>query len=264
MLTRFRPLSALALLSGVLLLTGCAGPLIAEDPTGVALVDRFLAFLANPNVTYLLLVLGLLAIIAEVATPGAVVPGVVGAIMLLLSLFGLLQLPTNWFGVLLILSGVVMMLIDIHAPGIALTIGGIIIFLIGSVLLFARPWSGQPAPATVPQLNPALIAGTTAAVGLFFIFGVGAALKAQRRPIAAGREALMGKVGVVKQPLEPVGIVQVEGEQWSAESLSGERIAEGERVHIVGMDGLKLQVEPEATFERWSRRGTPPTDSPQL
>ena len=259
---RFRPLSALLLLSGALL-SGCAGPLVVEDPTGVAMIDRFLALLANPNVAYLLLVLGLLAVIAEVASPGAVAPGVVGAIMLLLSMFGLLQLPTNWFGVLLILAGVAMMLVDIHAPGIALTIGGIILFLIGSVLLFMRPAAAGTGEWTMPPLNPALIAGTTAAVGLFFIFGVSAALRAQRRPIAAGREALMGRVGVVKQTLEPAGIVQIEGEQWSAENVFGERIAAGERIRVVGIEGLKLQVEPEDAYERWSRRVTPPTDSTQ-
>lgn len=238
---------ALTLLAGALLLTGCADPLIADDPTGVAFVDRFLAFLANPNVAYLLLVLGLLAIIAEVATPGAVGPGVIGALMLLSSLFGLLQLPTNWFGVLLILAGVVMMLIDINVPGIVLTIGGIIAFLIGSLLLFARPWSETPlSAAPVAPLNPALVIGTTAAVGAFFLLGVAAAFRAQKRPIAAGKETLMGKIGVARQPLEPVGIVHIEGEEWSAENVTGEAIPAGTRVRVIGLEGLRLKVEVAA------------------
>ena len=218
MLRHHRPRYALLWLFGGLLLSGCAGAPVLDDPTGIALVDRFLAFLANPNVAYLLLVLGLLAIIAEVATPGAVGPGVTGAIMLVLSLFGLLQLPTNWLGVLLILTGVVMLLIDISAPGFVLSIGGIIAFLIGSLLLFAQSDRLPLSAAPVAPLNPFLVAGTTAAVGAFFILGVAAAFRAHRRPIAAGRETLMGKVGVARQPLAPVGIVHIEGEEWSPAS----------------------------------------------
>lgn len=244
MMKRSRRRSAFILLFSGALLAGCAGAPVFDDPTGIALVDRFLAFLANPNVAYLLLVLGLLAVIAEVATPGAVGPGVAGSIMLVLSLFGLLQLPTNWLGVLLILTGVVMMLLDINAPGIVLTIGGIIAFVLGSVLLFTRPWPELPlSAAPVAPLNPFLIIGTTAAVGIFFLLGVSAAVKAQRRPVAMGRETMIGKTGFARQAIEPLGIAHIEGEEWTAESVTGETIPAGERIRVVGLDGLRLKVD---------------------
>ena len=151
MLRRYHPWSALLLLCGSLLLAGCSASPVIADPTGLAFVDRVLAFLANPNVAYLLLVLGLLAVIAEIATPGTIGPGVAGAIMLLLSLFGLLQLPTNWLGVLLILVGVTMLLLDINAPGFILSIGGIIAFLFGSLLLFGG--FGDDVPRSVADID---------------------------------------------------------------------------------------------------------------
>jgi membrane-bound serine protease (ClpP class) len=178
-----------------------------------------------------------------VATPGATLPGVLGSIMLILSLFGLLQLPTNWIGVLLILVGVIMLLVDITTPGFVLSIGGIIAFLIGSLLLFARPWDGALTALPVPSLNPILVVGTTGAVGAFFLLGVAAAYRAHKQPIAAGRETLIGRIGVARQPLMPEGIVHVEGEEWSAENVTGEVIPAGARVRVVGLDGLRLKVE---------------------
>ncbi len=243
MLKRCRlSVGSVALLS-LSLLSGCAGPFI-EDPTGVAFVDRFLAFLANPNVTYLLLVLGLLALIAEFATPGAVIPGVAGVIMLLLSLYGLLQLPTNWLGPVLIIAGVAMMLIDIKVTGIALSVGGVIAFLIGSMLIFTPPWAEPPTVAApVAQLNPWLMVGTTLGVGGFFILGIAAAFRAQFRPLAMGKETLIGKTGIARQPLNPDGIVRIEGEEWTAENATGEDIPAGTHIRVVGVDGLRLRVE---------------------
>ncbi len=243
MLKRCRlSLSSVALVSAGLL-SGCAGPFI-EDPTGIAFVDRFLAFLANPNVAYLLFVLGLLSLIAELASPGAVIPGAAGVIMLLLSLYGLLQLPTNWLGPVLIIAGVAMLLIDIKVTGMALTIVGVIAFLIGSVLIFTPPWAELPQTAApVAQLNPWLIVGTTLGVGAFFILGVTAAFRAQFRPLAMGTETLIGKTGVASQPLHPEGIVRIEGEEWTAENATGEEIPAGARVRVIGVDGLRLRVE---------------------
>ena len=233
--------AAVLVLAG--LLAGCAGPYI-EDPTGVAFVDRFLAFLANPNVAYLLFVLGLLALIAELASPGAVIPGAAGAIMLLLSLYGLMQLPTNWLGPVLIIAGVAMLLIDIKVAGIALTVVGVIAFLIGSMLIFTPPWAELPqAAAPVAQLNPWVIVGTTLGVGAFFVLGITAAFRAQFRPLAMGKETLIGKTGVARQPLHPEGIVRIEGEEWTAENATGEDIPAGARIRVIAVDGLRLRVE---------------------
>jgi membrane-bound serine protease (ClpP class) len=244
------------------LLAGCAGTPALQDPTGIAFLDRFLAFLANPNVAYLLLVLGLLALIAEFAAPGATLPGVVGVIMLILSLYGLLNLPTNWLGPVLIITGVVMLLLDIKVTGFALSIGGIIAFLLGSLLIFTPPWADMPlSAAPVPRLNPWLIIVTTVAVGLFFVLGIAAALKAQRRPVAVGRETLTGAAGVVVETLQPRGMVRIEGEEWSAESTTGAEIPKGTTVRVVAVDGLRLQVERDWGAARWSERMPWPPDS---
>jgi membrane-bound serine protease (ClpP class) len=244
MVTRNRSILIPALFLFAILLAGCADMPTAANPTGMAFVDRFLTFLANPNVTYLLLVLGLLALLAEVATPGAVIPGVAGVIMLLLSLYSLMHLPTNWLGLMLIIVGVAMMLIDIKVPGIALSIGGVIAFLLGSLLIFTPPWVelAQTA-APVVQLNPWLIAATTLGVALFFFFGIAAAYKAQLRPLAVGTETLIGRTGYVRQQLHPGGIVHIEGEEWTAENATGEDIPAGARIRVIGIDGLRLRVE---------------------
>lgn len=226
------------------LLGGCAPAPVIQDPTGIELMDRFLTFIANPNVVYLLFVLGLLAVIAEVATPGAIGPGVAGVLMLLLSLYGLLQLPTNWLGPALIIAGVAMLLIDIKVTGLALSIGGIAAFLLGSLLMFTPPWADLPLTAVpAARLSPWLIGATTLGVGAFFLLGVAAALKAQLRPLAMGRELVVGKAGLARQVLDPYGIVHIEGEDWTAEAPEGEVIPVGARIRVIAVDGLRLRVE---------------------
>lgn len=243
--SRHRAPWSAALLAGLgALLGGCTPAPVIRDPTGIELMDRFLTFIANPNIVYLLFVLGLLAVIAEISTPGAVGPGVAGTLMLLLSLYGLLQLPTNWLGPALIIAGVAMLLIDIKVTGLALSIGGIVAFLLGSLLMFTPPWADLPMTA-VPgaRLNPWLIGATTLGVGAFFFLGVAAAFKAQLRPLAMGRELVVGKAGLTRQVLDPHGIVNIEGEEWTAEAPEGEVIPKGARIRVVGLDGLRLRVE---------------------
>ncbi len=254
-------LGPLLLLCGVLA-AGCAAPLSFHDPTGIAFVDRFTTFLLNPDVAYLLLVLGLLALIAEFTTPGAVAPGVSGVILLILAFYGLLQLPTNWLGPALMVTGIVMLLLDIKVTGFALSVGGVVAFLLGSLLIFTPPWAQPPAPtAPTASLNPWLILATTAGVAVFFILGIAAALKAQRFPIATGRETLIGQVGVAIDTLNPAGSVRLEGEVWSAENHSGDAILPGTKVRVVGIDGLRLQVEREWGAARWSERAPWPADA---
>jgi membrane-bound serine protease (ClpP class) len=227
------------------LLAGCTTAPMLNDPTGSAFVNNFLATLANPNVAYLLLVVGLLGITAELTTPGVVFPGVVGVIALLLSGYGLLQLPTNWLGLFLILAGIAMFVADLHVAGFALSIGGLIAFALGSLFLFTPFWVAQPAAAAPAiRLNPWLIIGITAGIAAFFMFGLSAALEAQSRPVAVGRETILNRTGTVRQPLQPEGIVHIEGEEWTAITATGEELPVGMRVRVVEVDGLRLKVEP--------------------
>jgi membrane-bound serine protease (ClpP class) len=211
--------------------------------TQVPLLSNLLAFLANPNVAYFLLIVGLLAIVAEIVTPGAVFPGVVGVICLILALAGLGQMPTNWAGVALIAAGVAMFVLDLKVAGFGLSIGALVAFALGSLLLFTPFW--VPAnEASGVRLNPWLILGTTLGVAAFFFLGLSAAVRAHRQPVAVGRETLIGKVGVVRKPLRPSGITHLQGEEWSSISASGVEIAAGTQVRVVSVDGLTLRVEP--------------------
>lgn len=207
--------------------------------------DRLLAFLANPNIVYLLLVVGLLGVVAEVVTAGAVFPGVTGVICLLLSLYGLLHLPTNWIGLALIAAGVMMFVLDLKITGFALSIGAVVAFAFGSLLIFTPFWV-ETSMQTIPvaRLNPWLIVGTTGGVAAFFLLGLAAAVKAQLRPAAMGRKTLIDKTGSVKTALMPQGIVHVEGEEWSALSAAGVYLPAGTLVRVIGLDGLTLRVAP--------------------
>lgn len=216
---------------------------LAQEP--IAALDRFLAFLANPNVAYLLLVMGLLGLVAEIVTAGSVFPGVAGVICLLLSLYGLLQLPTNWIGIALIAAGIVMFLADIKVSGFGLSIGAVIAFALGSLLIFTPFWVEVPTTAApVAQLNPWVIVAATGGVAAFFLLAVSAAVKAQFRPVAMGQTTLIGKIGTVKSPLDPEGIVHLEGEEWTAISATGAPLPVGTAVRVVDVQGLRLQVRP--------------------
>lgn len=212
--------------------------------TGIPLLDNVLAFLANPNVAYFLLVIGLLGIMAEIVTPGAIFPGVLGAISLIVALVGFGQLPTNWAGIALIVVGVVLFLVDLKVAGFGLSIGGLVAFALGSLLVFTPFW--VPSEVPVVRLNPWLVAATTAGVAAFFFLGVSAVVRAHRLPIAMGRETILGRTGTVRQSLKPTGIVHIQGEEWTAVSDSGEVIPAGTPVRVVAVDGLTLRVAPVA------------------
>jgi membrane-bound serine protease (ClpP class) len=209
----------------------------------VPLLQNLLGFLANPNVAYFLLIVGLLGIVAEIITPGAILPGVIGVISLILALAGLGQMPTNWAGVALIAAAVVMFVLDLKVAGFGLSIGGLVAFALGSALLFTPFWVSAGEGSAV-RLNPWLILGTTLGVAAFFFLGLSAAVRAQREPIAVGRETLVGKIGVVRKPLRPAGIAHLQGEDWSATSSTGAEIPAGTVVRVVAVDGLSLRVEP--------------------
>ena len=214
-------------------------------------MDSILAFLINPDIAYILLVIGIFGVLFELWSPGAVAPGVAGAIALLLAFIGFGNLPTNIGGIVFIVLAVVLFIVDIKAPthGI-LTAGGVVAFVLGSFLLFP-PWRA-PAPLGpvpgVPALSPtpvtisvAVIVIMTVLVAAFFIFVLGKGLRAQARKVSFGVESLAGSVGTAITALSPEGLVRLSGEQWSARSVEGE-VPAGQSVEVVGRDGLRLLV----------------------
>ena len=201
-----------------------------------SLMEKVLHQLAHPNLAYILLLLGIYGLIYELATPGAVFPGVLGAILLVLALVALETLEVNWGGIALITFSVLFFIADIKLPGYgALTVGGIIAFVLGSALLFPGvriphlrlPWSTIGAAALL-----------TAA---FFLGIVGAGLRALRRKVTTGMESLVGVEGTAKTELRPRGLVRVKGEDWQARTEGF--IRKGARIEVVRAEGLTVHVK---------------------
>jgi membrane-bound serine protease (ClpP class) len=215
----------------------------------MSFMDWILAFLVNPDVAYILLVIGIFGVIFELSSPGAVAPGVAGGIALLLAFIGFGNLPTNIGGIVFIAIAVGLFLIDLKTPTHGfLTAGGIVAFVLGSFLLFPpwRPPAGAAAPA-VPAagISVALIVVMTVLVVAFFTFVLGKGIRAQARKITFGVEALVGGTGTAVTDLAPEGLVLLAGEQWSARSVEG-GIGPGQKVEVVGRDGLRLLVRRSA------------------
>ena len=198
--------------------------------------DRILAVLTDPNIAYLLFLAGILGIFFELSNPGALLPGIIGGISLILALFAFQTLSVNFAGVLLILLAVVMFLLEIKVPSSgALMIGGVVSLALGSLMLF-RTASGGPS-VSLSVLIPALL--LTAG---FFLFAVTMALRAQRRRTVTGREGLVGEIARVVEDLDPEGKVFLHGESWSARSDAP--VSKGGRVRVVMVEGLELRVAP--------------------
>lgn len=197
--------------------------------------QRFLATLSNPNLAYILMMIGMVGLYFELAHPGAIFPGVIGGISLILAFFAFRTLPVNYAGVLLILLGVFLFIAEIKIASYGLlTIGGLISLAIGSIMLFDSPAPFLRASFTV-------IIPTVLATAAFFIFVVAAALKAQLARPVTGAEGLVGEIGVAKTRLSPEGKVFVHGEWWNA--YADEGIEPEEKVRVLKNEGLKLKVE---------------------
>ncbi len=213
-----------------------------ERPFAMSFIDRFLGFLVNPDIAYILLIIGMFGIIFELSHPGLVAPGIAGGIALLLSFISFGSLPTNMGGVLFIVLAIVLFILDIKLPthGV-LTAGGIASFVLGSFLLFP-PWRMPRLPAApAVRVDPVLIGVMTSLVAAFFIFIVSKGLLAQRRRPSFGTESLAGARGVAMTEMAPDGQVHSMGEEWSARSVEGP-IHIGENVEVVGREGLRLLV----------------------
>lgn len=200
-------------------------------------LERFLLTITNPTVAYLLLSIGLLGLWIEFSQPGVSLPGVLGGVCVLLGLYALGTLPVNWAAVFLMLLAFIFFAFDIFASthGV-LTIGGLVSFIMGSLLLFQSP---EPYLRVQPWAI-ALVAAIVLAVAVLI---VRAAVRGQRRPVVSGPEALIGMVGEARQDLDPEGLVFVDGALWRARSVAG-RIEAGRAVEVVRIEGLLLHVRP--------------------
>ncbi|HXJ78062.1 MAG TPA: nodulation protein NfeD [Candidatus Methylomirabilis sp.] len=201
--------------------------------------DRLLALISDPNVAYILMMVGMLGIFFELSTPGAVLPGVIGGISLILAFFAFQSLPVNWAGLLLILFGLVLLVADIKVTshGI-LTVGGIVAMVLGSLMLYDMPESGL-------RISWLVIVPTVGATAGVVILAVSMGLRALSRPPMTGAVGMVGRVGVVRKALDPEGRVMVDGELWQAETRDGP-VPVGDNVEIVSVDGLRLTVTRSA------------------
>ncbi len=198
--------------------------------------QKFLLTISNPNLAYLLLMLGLLGLYFEFANPGAILPGVLGGIFLLLAIFSFQILPINYVGLLLILLAIALFIIEVkvHSYGV-LSVGGIAAMVIGSMMLIKSP---------IPELRPSLSVIIPVAIGLslVFIFLVTLVIKAHARKVVTGREGMAGEVGVAQTDIDPVGRVFVHGEIWEAEAT--ESIPKGAEVEVIELKpGLRVKVK---------------------
>ena len=200
--------------------------------------SRVLAVIADPSIAYLLMLAGVIGLFFEFSNPGFVLPGVAGAISLLLALFAFQLLPINYAGLGLIILGLAFMTGEAFMPSFGvLGIGGIIAFVFGSVMLINTDVPGYGIPW-------AIIVPVALASALFIFFVVGMALKARGRPVVSGREELIGSIGEVREDFDGKdGWARVHGENWRVRST--QPLGRGQRVRVVHMDGLILDVEPE-------------------
>ncbi len=201
--------------------------------------DRILDRLSDPNIAYILLLLGIYGIFFELSNPGAIFPGVVGAIFLILAFYSMQTLPVNYAGLLLILLALVLFILEVKITSYGLlTIGGIISMILGSLMLFKSP---ENLANPMFKVSLKLILTFTLATAAFFLFALSMAFKAHRRKVTTGKEGLIGEVGRARTDINPEGRVQVHGEIWSA--YADEPIQSGDKVRVVDVDGLQIKVK---------------------
>jgi membrane-bound serine protease (ClpP class) len=209
------------------------GKPIAELPMTAR--QKFLLTISNPNLAYILLMLGLLGLYFEFSNPGAILPGVLGGICLLLAIFSFQILPINYVGLILILLAIGLFILElkIQSYGI-LSVGGVLAMVIGSIMLIDAP---------IPELRPSLNFIIPLAIGLslIFLFLIILAVRAHARRVHTGREGLIGEIGKAQTDLSPEGKVFVHGEIWDAEAR--ENIPKGSKVEVIEvLKNLKIRV----------------------
>jgi len=198
--------------------------------------QRFLLFLTNPNVAYILLMLGIYGLFFELQSPGAIFPGVIGAICLILAFYSFHMLPTNYAALALIGVAIIFFILEVKiASHGLLTIGGIASLVLGSILLFQ-------SPAPYFRLAIQTIIAVVIFSVVFFGWIIGMAIRAHTRKVTTGKEGLLLETGIATTDLDLEGMIMIHGELWSAESTEG-KINKGEKVKVVKVEGMKLLVK---------------------
>jgi membrane-bound serine protease (ClpP class) len=204
-------------------------------PSEMGTVERILNTISNPNVAYVLMMLGMLGLFFELSNPGVILPGVIGGISLILAFFAFQALPVNYAGVLLILLALVLFIAEIKVVSHGmLTLGGVIAMVLGSLFLFESP---EP----YLRVSWSVIAVTVVAVTGFFVFAVTKGLAVHRQLPTTGREGLLGQEGQTESEIAPEGKVFVRGEYWDA--WSEEPIKAGDRITVEAVEGMRLKVK---------------------
>jgi len=209
----------------------------ADAPTeelAMTPIEQFLHTITNPNIAFILLTLGINGILFELSSPGGYLAGVVGAVCLLLAFYSLGVLDVNYTGLLFIALAFILFVVDIKAPthGV-LTVGGIVSFIMGSLLLFNSPFYA---------VSRSLVIGVGLATGAFFAFIIAKAVLVQRRPATTGAEGLVGALATARTDLSPTGTVYLKGEWWEAEA-DDTPIEAGEQVRVESVEGFRLRVK---------------------
>jgi len=209
------------------------------DFLDMGFAEKILNIISDPTIAYILMMLGMYGLLFELFTPGAIFPGIVGVISLILAFYSLHMMPVNYAGLALVVFGVVLFLLEIKiASHGLLAIGGTISLLLGSLMLIRTTSSLE-----VVRISRAAILTTVALSVAFFMGVLGMGLRAQRLKPVTGIEGLIGDTGISLEPLAPAGTIQVHSEIWRAITVEG-NIAKGEKVRIVGMENLTLRVKP--------------------
>ena len=209
--------------------------------------SRLLSVITNPNIAYILLLVGIYGLILEFSNPGAIVPGTIGAISLLLALYSLQLLPINYAGVALILLGIALMIGEAYQPSFGiLGMGGVVAFVIGSVIMM-----DTEAPGFGIDLSIILTFAISSAV--VFILLVGMAIKSRRRPVVSGSEQLLGATGIAMDDFDNTGMVFVHSESWQAKTAVP--VHKDQHIRVISLDGLTLNVEPVPDNEELNTTG---------
>ena len=208
------------------------------EPMEMGWAERLLDLLSDPNIVYILFMLGTYGLMFELYNPGSIFPGIVGVISLILAFYSMHTLPINYAGLALMIFGIILFLLEIKIVSHGmLAIGGAVSLFLGSIMLIRTS-----SILEFVEISWTVIVASVALTSFFFVFLLGLGLKVQRKKPTTGIEGLIGEIGESLTLLNPQGTVRVHGELWQGESI-GSKIAKGERVRVLEIQNLKLRVE---------------------